>query len=244
MTISLLHPSRGRSKKALSTFTKWKNNASGLHKIEHILSLDYTDNELHNYKLLSYSDWTQIIIRDNKNCVQATNNAASACHGDILVMLSDDFDCPKGWDNCIINAFAEMGDRHGYVLKTFDGLQKWIVTLAIMDRAYFEMNGYFYNPIYQHMFCDTALTHKAELQGRLIFRNDLVFKHNHYSQGHGKEDETHRRANATWNHGEAAYLNEVRNWFGIEGMTVEKALQLNPLAHQSVAWLKNKLRVK
>lgn len=237
MTISLLHPSRGRPTKALQTVNLWKSRASGQHKIEHVLSIDHSDPELENYKRQDYEGWTMILIADNDCAVQATNKAASKCSGDILVMLSDDFECPQGWDNCIVNAFAEMGDRHGYVLKTYDGLQKWLVTLAIMDRKYYEEQGYFYYPSYKHMFCDTEMTHKAELEGKLIKRLDLVFPHKHYSTNGGKEDETTKRANATWNQGEQIYLARVKGCFGLQGVD-----PLNISDKQTADWLRKKIK--
>lgn len=164
MTISLLHPSRGRPTKALETINLWKSRASGQHKIEHILSIDFSDSELDNYKRAAYSDWTVILCSENDCAVMATNKAAKISHGDILVMLSDDFECPQDWDNSIVQAFQ---NRSG-VLKTYDGLQKWLVTLAIMDRKYYEEQGYFYYPSYRHMFCLHPDT--------LIYMGDYSFK--------------------------------------------------------------------
>lgn len=237
MTISLLHPSRGRPKKALETFNNWLNKSSGTHKIEHILAIDNDDPELSNYKALDFGNSWTVILSGNHGCaVAATNRAADISHGEILVMLSDDFDCPEHWDTRIVEA---MAGHEGCVLKTFDGLQKWIVTLAIMDRAYYNLQGHFYFPQYKHMFCDTDMTHKAELEGRLIIRNDIVFPHNHYSQGKSKKDNTSERADATWNQGEAIYLRRIKGLMD-QGVDV---FALSPEAIPSIQWLKSKLRV-
>lgn len=237
MTISLLHPSRERHKKGLDTFTRWMNKASGHHKIEHILSIDTTDPQHNAYKNQEYPYGITKILAGNNTCaVEATNRAAAISNGDILIMLSDDFDCPQDWDVSIVEAFQ---GHEGSVLKVYDGLQKWIVTLAIMDRAYYQMNGYFYYPEYKHMFCDTDMTHKADLEGRLIMRNDLLFKHNHYSHVGTKKDATNQRSDATWNHGEKIYLRRIKDLMD-RGVDV---FNLQPEAAQSVQWLKNKLRV-
>lgn len=244
MTISLLHPSRGRPQKALATFTNWMNKASGLHKIEHILSIDTSDPCHNAYKNQDYPYGISKILAGNNTCaVEATNKAATLSVGDILIMLSDDFDCPQDWDNLIVEAFA---GKRGAVLKTFDGLQPWIVTLAIMDRAYYEMqflNGnkqpYFYYPEYQHMFCDTDMTHKADLEGRLIIRNDLIFPHNHYARGKSKKDATNERADKTIKQGEAVYLRRIAGL----AKTGTDVFKLAPEAKQHVQWLKMKMRV-
>ncbi len=245
MTISLIHPSRSRPAQALTTFEKWMSKASGLHKIDHILSIDLSDPDHDKYKNQEYPyGITRIIGASNQNAVMATNRGAEHSKGDILIMLSDDFDCPQDWDKEICEAYRIAWEREfpqqGFILKTFDGLQKWIVTLAIMDRAYYGMQGYFYFPEYQHLFCDTELTHKADLEGRLIMRNDLVFPHNHYSkQGGNKKDAVNAKADATWNQGEAVYLKRVREKFGLN---VPDVYAVNSEAKTHIQWLKNKMK--
>ena len=88
------------------------------------------------------------IIAKNKNLVDAANNGAKICTGDLPILISDDFDCPENWDLLLLDAIK---DKQDFVLKTFDGIQKWIVTLPIMDRIYYEKQGYIYHPEYQHM---------------------------------------------------------------------------------------------
>lgn len=233
MIISLLHPSRSRPHKALETIKLWLSKASGTHKIEHILSLDYDDPEFENYKVMQHTDWTLILCSNNDSAVTATNKAAKISKGDILIMLSDDFECPQNWDSLIVQAYE---NRSG-VLKTFDGLQKWLVTLAIMDRKYYEEQGYFYFDQYKHMFCDTEMSHKAELEGKLIVRNDLLFPHKHYSTNGNIQDETTKRANATWNSGEKIYLKRVKECFGLKGVD-----PLNISDKQTRDWLAKKLK--
>jgi hypothetical protein len=46
MIISLIHPSRGRAKKAFKTYSDWMLKSSCSHTIEHILSVDFDDIEL------------------------------------------------------------------------------------------------------------------------------------------------------------------------------------------------------
>lgn len=237
MTISLLHPSRGRPQRAIETFLNWKGKSSGAHKIEHIISIDTDDSEHDNYKAKYWGEFTKIIGGNNGCAVTATNGAAALSTGDILVMLSDDFECPQDWDKLIVEAFLSAYEN-GNVLKTYDGIQKWIVTLAIMDRSYYLRHGYFYYPEYKHMFCDTEMTHKAELEGRLIVRNDLIFPHNHYTHGGAKKDATNEKADKTWNQGEALYLRRVKENFGLSGVD-----PFNISDKNHVKWLRSKLKV-
>jgi hypothetical protein len=233
--ITLLHPSRGRAVKAKETYDNWMKKSSGIIPIEHVLSIDVDDDQNQLYIQLFNGD-TKIISDHHKNLVDATNNGAWVATGDIIVLLSDDFDCPQDWDKDISLAFV---GRKGYVLKTFDGTQGWIVTLPIMDRTYYEQQGYFYHPDYKHMFCDTDMTHKAELEGRLILRNDLIFPHNHYSTGAMKKDAVSEKADLTWDQGQAFYLKRVSESFGLQNVDV---LNLCDAAKPHINWLKQRMQ--
>lgn len=232
MKISLLHPSRGRAEKAHKTYRNWIDKSSGGTEIEYLLSLD-SDDDYDLYKHIFGFDFYSIIAK-NKNLVDAANNGAKICTGDLLILISDDFDCPENWDLLLLDAIK---DKQDFVLKTFDGIQKWIVTLPIMDRIYYEKQGYIYHPEYQHMFCDTDLTHKADLQKRLIIRNDIVFIHNHYSSGGDKKDAVNIKADATWKQGEDFYLERCKNGFELFDNIFDLSKEANP----HINWLKNKL---
>lgn len=230
MKISIIHPSRSRPDKSVNTIDAWILSAGS--DIEVIVSLDEDDPLLGVYT----TAYTKLVVEKNRSAIDAINNAGKLADGDIIVVVSDDTDCPYDWDRLIIEA---LEGRSG-VLKTFDGVQKWIVTMPIMTRDYYESKGYIYHPDYTHMFCDTHLTHVADLEKKLIFRNDLVFPHNHYSTGKSKKDAVNIKNDSTWAQGEAAYLRHCRNKFG---MNVD-IFNLSKEAHQAghVAWLKKKLR--
>ncbi len=233
MKISIIHPSRNRPEQAAETAKHWLSNMfSVLNLADYTLSIDLDDVNLNEYQIY-FIDGFNTVIYPNKNVVDAANNGARNCKGDILVLVSDDFECYPDWDIDLINHFTEHKNN---VLKTNDGLQGWIVTLPIMDREYYEANGYIYYPEYKHMFCDTEMTHKAELEGKLFKRMDLLFKHNHYTQGETPKDEVNDKANATWEHGEKIYLERVKNCFGIPNVNY-----LDISDTQSILWLRNKL---
>jgi glycosyltransferase involved in cell wall biosynthesis len=235
MIISLLHPSRGRAHKAKETFDRWMQKSSGTTTIEHVISVDADDEPEKYYQL--FKKTSLINVGRNRNLVDATNRGAVSTSGDIIVLLSDDFDCPRGWDLLIIAAFKQYKD-YGIVLKTYDGTHGWIVTLPIMNRAYYQLQGYFYYPEYEHMFCDTDMTHKAELEGRLIVRNDLEFHHLHYSTGSAEKDKTNEKADATWAQGRKTYLKRVHNKFGLRDVEI---LNLSSDATPHINWIKDNI---
>jgi len=235
MIISLIHPSRTRPNQAKKTSGKWLHYSSGENEIEYIVSIDESDSEKEKYLSLFQNSFFSCVVRNNTCVVEAANEGAKISTGEILILVSDDFDCPQDWDKKIVNAVSY---NHCYVLKTYDGLQRWIVTLPIIDRAYYELCGYLYHPSYKHQFVDTEMTHLADLQGKLIMRNDIVFPHNHFTTGKTTKDALNIKADLTWMQGEEVYLERVRNKFGLN----VDVFKVNPEAKNHLAWLKSKLK--
>lgn len=204
--ISLLHPSRGRPNKSWHTTQKWIANA-GI-RCELIVSVDYDDPQFNEYLLLYGS---QIIVNKNRSAVDAINNAAKIATGDILIVMSDDFDCPENW---ALKILEQTQGKTDWIAKTWDGIQKWIITLPIMDRSYYNRFGYIYHSGYSHMFCDTEITCVADLTGRKI-NLDIPFTHNHYSTGKSVRDEVSIKADSTWDQGEKLFLERAKRNFDL-----------------------------
>lgn len=226
MKISILHPSRSRPAKSWQTINDWVNRAGC--EVEVIVSLDIDDETLPEYKRL-YGDRFKVIVNTNRSAVDAMNQAAQHSTGDLLVGVSDDFTCPRNWA-LILEKHCKLW--HDFVLKVNDGTQLYIVTLPIMDRTYYNRFGYIYHPDYLHMFCDTELTHVADVLRRLIIKNDLLFRHNHYSVMREQKDAVAKRADATWNEGKRIYLEHVKNKFGLPRTTDVTSLAPEGQAHR------------
>lgn len=203
--------------------------------VEVILSIDTDDpnrTEYHDlYRQAGFE--VKIIENANRSAVDAVNAAAAQSTGDILIVVSDDFTCPKLW---ALILEKHIGDRKDFLFKVNDGNQKYIVTLPIMDRTYYNRFGYIYHSDYLHMFCDTELTHVADVLRKLVVRNDLLFRHNHYSVVRKKRDDVSIRADQTWNDGKRTYLKHCKEKFGL-GKDVD-IMQLSADGHQHKEWLK------
>lgn len=226
MKISLLHPSRGRPKKAYQTAKEWVEKAGV--EVEYILSLDEDDNWQEQYISLIFSDHkfnqfnTSIIGWMNGNVVNATNRAAQNSKGDILVYLSDDFKCPDNWGNLIIKEFESTlisgMPELPWILKVDDCLQKFhvpILTIPIMNRAMYERLGYFWNPEYKSMFVDEDLYWTARKIDAIKMCPHLKFPHEHPSNGKAVTDETYQRSAANWNQGKAVFERRKKQGFPI-----------------------------
>lgn len=233
--ISLIHPSRQRAEIALNAKEEWMSKSYHC-EVQHIISVDQDDPELEIYR--DNFDGSTFVIGNNKNAVQAINHAAKYALGDILVVMSDDFECFVDWDLKIEQELLLYGSDT--LLKTSDGVQPWIVTLPIMGMAYYERFGYVYNPIYEHMFCDTELTHVADITGRLKFASDLLFRHNHYTVKKQARDNVSTKADSTWDKGMKTYLDRVQSNFGLGDIDVFKLT--TPQAAPHLAWLKKYIK--
>jgi hypothetical protein len=190
---------------AYNTARRWLRSAEC--NVEHILSVDQDDKALEDYYRL-FKGWN-IIVNENRSAVDAINEGAKISQGRILIVISDDFDCPAAWGKQILD--TTVGKRD-WIMKTPDGIQKRIITLPIMDRSYYNRFGYIYFPEYRHMWADTELTDVAEFTGRLI-RANIPFEHNHYSIGKNGKDEVSIRADATYEDGKKLYNERKKHNF-------------------------------
>lgn len=204
MLFSLIHPSRGRPAKAYVTANNWMRDAGGV-AVEHIFSLDASDDNANQYKAVLNG---RIIVNDNDCVVQATNHAAKEAKGDVLIYLSDDFECFPAWGERLRATIINNGYTGEYMIKAHDNLQPFnnnVLTIPIMSRALYEHLGYFFHPSYKSMWVDVDLYEVCKRMGALRFHPDLVFQHNHYCNGKTKMDETYRRSDAHFEPGRKIY---------------------------------------
>lgn len=201
--ISLLCPSRGRPQKSFDTIKRWILRA-GTNDVEVIVSLDDDDPQIITYQnlYLNASFTLTLMINGNKNAVEAINRAARISEGNILIVVSDDVDCPVNWATKIIKYTQHKFD---WVLKVQDGIQPRIITQPILDRAYYQRDGFIYDPIFSHAWSDRWFTELAHKRKRVITKN-IMFRHLHYSVlKNKKRDEQYARTDATFDEGKKIY---------------------------------------
>jgi glycosyltransferase involved in cell wall biosynthesis len=206
MKITLLHPSRGRAKKAKETYDYWVSQSSGEIEIEHILSLDRSDSANEEYYKEFDNTGSLCLLKDNACVVEATNKAAKEANGDILVYMSDDFKCPLNWDIALENYFK--GVKTPMLLKVDDCLQQFhipVLTIPIMNRALYEKLGYFWHPGYKSMFVDEDLFWTVTYNNWIVNSPGLKFPHEHCCNGKAENDETYKRSAANWDQGKAMF---------------------------------------
>lgn len=203
--ISLIHPSRNRPEMAAHAITNWLNKMYRVCDWEYILSIDEDEpNKVEYAAVECISPFIKTLVSPNQTAIEAINNAAKVSTGDLIIVVSDDFDCHNGWDKWLID---NLNGGQDYLVKTFDGIQDWLITLPIMDRTYYERFGYIYYPEYKHMFCDTEMTEVGHLLGKVIDLKDAShpFLHKHYSAGYMAKDSINEKNDNTWGQGEALF---------------------------------------
>lgn len=204
--ISILHPSRSRPEKAYDTACKWLDNAGC--DVEYVLSLDSSDPLISKYKK------NGVLINDNKSVVEATNAAAKYSTGNILLYLSDDFDCFPNWGPAVLKEFEN--ESRPLLVKVDDCLQKFdvpVLTIPIMNRALYERLGYFWHPGYRSMFVDEDLYWTSKKLGALKNAPHIKFEHQHVSVGKAQDDDTYRNSAKNWDSGKEFYQNRKASGF-------------------------------
>jgi len=86
---------------AKQAYLEWMEKADDAKSIEYILSLDTSDNTIGDYNDAFEDCNIKTLIFPNRSIVDAVNQGAKKSNGDILVVVSDDFSCPQGWDTII-----------------------------------------------------------------------------------------------------------------------------------------------
>lgn len=209
--ISLIHPSRGRAQKSFNNSRKWMELTNV--PIQLIVSVDKDDPQLKEYMRLYNNN---CLVGANSSVVEATNRAAAISKGEILLYLSDDFDCFPEWGEALVKEFEKYTGPT--LIKVDDCLQLFpirVLTIPIMNRQCYDKLGYFFHPGYKSMFCDEHLYYRSEKIGALKMAPHIKFEHKHVSVGKADNDEIYDRSAMNWNQGKALMEVHRRSGFAV-----------------------------
>lgn len=151
------------------------------------ITADINDDTMFNpevsSRLLGYKN-TFIHYGTSLNKVNAINRDMGLFNGwDILINMSDDMEFIQyGFDITIIKDYQTV---NGDILMHYpdQAAGHALITMAIMDRKYYDRFGYIYNPEYKSLFCDNEQQAVAKLLGRYKFFKRRLFNHNHPAWG-------------------------------------------------------------
>jgi hypothetical protein len=218
MKFSLVHPSRGRIARATEAIAEWRGRASGLHDIEHILSVDADDPDVERYRAVAADVGSRFIVHPNRRMIEAMNRGGEAATGAVIVGMSDDFGCPQGWDVSLADV---IGGREMAAVLVNDDINARILTLPILTAALYRKLGYIYHPDYISMWADDDLTEVARREQALVDARHLVFPHQHAFVARAEQDATYLRQNhrRSWWHGWRVYEKRKLEDFGYRPRT-------------------------
>lgn len=215
MLISIIHPSLGRPVQARKCYDHWMDTCSGEHEIEWIVSLNRSDVDLELYHQTFAESEAVMLTTRSSNMVEATNEAAKVCAGEILILVSDDMFSPELWDSRILHKF-EMIDGPG-IIQVYDGITSNKLTIPIMNRLAYLKLGYMYHPEYISMYADDDLR-KTALQHEMLYNGtDILIEHRHYMVGKAPYDKTYALENSqkALRHGEKLFHERAKLKFPI-----------------------------
>lgn len=142
---------------------------------------------------------------------------------DILVLASDDFTAPPGWDEHLRNQYAYAWDG---ALIVHDGYKPEtnIIPMPVVSGSVLRLlNGILYHPAYHHFYSDEELYYVAtELKRVKNLRGTDApkFEHKHWSfNGARQKDQFDARNQTKWDHDKAVYLSR-------KALPVEEKLKL------------------
>lgn len=227
--IALVHPSKGRPRKANDTIKLWYEKAIDKDNLRYVLSLDSKESELGVYlayfKANTLIKHKGMVISPSTNVVEATNSGASTAYGnwkpDILVYLSDDFIPFSGWDEAIRAKFEEFEKPKDtpVVLRVRDGIVKdenRILTIPIMNLALYEKLGYMWHPDYASMWVDNDLYETCDKIGAVKHCLDLLFEHHHWINGLAVKDKTYEQSERHFLPGKQVFETRQKQGFPID----------------------------
>ncbi len=205
---------------AVENALAWMNACHDKNQIRFIFGVNSYD---HCAKILHRKDMfgskIQVQVESNARvgvCDTVTKMSRHA-DGDIVVLSSDDFIAPVGWDSHLYLQFVNFDGalivNDGYKIGTN------IIPLPVVSKSFLKkLNGIMYHPAYYHYYSDqelfdvvTSLGEFKDLRGS----GSPQFNHIHWSfRGGRKKDEFDVRNNTRW--GEDKRMYEKRKTLSVK----------------------------
>lgn len=167
--------------------------------LNYLFGLNYEGEKIALYLISGRSESKVYAINRDMRLLDAT----TLNNWDILVNMSDDMVfTKKGFDDIIRESCEDK--KEGHLLHFPDGKTP-IVTLAIMDRAFYDRFGYIYNPEYKSLFCDNEQTDVAKRIGAYKLVAEDIFTHMHPAHGLAKMDAQYQHTESFFQHDKGVY---------------------------------------
>lgn len=193
------YASRSRPEKFIEGLESIINNLTDSENASVLVSLDKDDPRLKDYEELIKPYYEKIFIKVvigiSSNKINAINRDITAYkgHWDILVCMSDDMRfTAKGFDHVIRYDMSFRLNGHGVLHYKDPNQPDNYMTMSIISRSYYDLDGYIYNPSYKSLYADLEAEAVAKNRGLYSFIDVPIFVHLHPSLGLSDYDEQYR----------------------------------------------------
>jgi tetratricopeptide (TPR) repeat protein len=183
VSISIVHPTRGRPEQAARVRKAWLDAAADPERIEYIFAFSEDDEEtrgtLHRFRhALSPAGHLDQV---GGTLVENYNAGTRASAGQIILTIQDDLHCPLHWDKQIEDALADRLHKPA-ALQIRDGYRQddLLITFCVTRPTLklFGFNGGIVCPEYRGVFCDNDYTRLVQKHGILV-PSDITLRHEH-----------------------------------------------------------------
>ena len=186
---------------------------------EVLISADHDDITMFNPNMLQFikaHPQLTLVFGDSKSKIDAINRDMEvAGDWDFVVNTSDDmFFNSFGWDNIIRQRMKDNFPEGDCFLHFNDGYTGDLLpTMSIMDRKYYNRDGYIYHPSYKSFSCDAEAMYVAMMRGRYKYFDEIIALHQHPSNTPQTNDSLYQANSLHTSHDVANYFERLKNYF-------------------------------
>ena len=178
--ISLLLPSRERSKKFKRMLNSLQSKCLNIDRVEILLLLDEDDKEIVNYKNLIKNNFKnlniKLVIKNLKTHALRNNYLASISNGDILFPANDDMIfISNDWDHNIDTEFSKIDMNKPYCLWINSGKKYNYLhcDFPILNRAWYKSLGYIGSEFFNFWYLDTWICDLSFKSKKFLVSNKI-----------------------------------------------------------------------
>jgi hypothetical protein len=198
MKFSIAHAT-ARPKGWQAAFDRVVSNAAYPGKVEYVLSVDERFGEFERYAHHTLK-FVTLDPSERKCAVSNWLNALKHTTGDVIIINSDDFSFPFGWDVGLTEAIGDRDpQKRPFVIQVSTGNLRddKLMTIQIFSRALLNHWGYALWHEYDGLYSDDDFTEHAFLdqEVEVIPAFHLLFEHLHFTFGKSQKDEVYEHEN-------------------------------------------------
>ena len=211
MKITLAIPTRHQPERMKRLLQNIVDTANRPEELDVIIGVDQDDPGSHKYDH-ERLNITNLVFRPKSGCGIMQNGMFKESKGDIFFTINDD--CiihTKGWDDEIIKIYEQYPDGIVYVVVNDLMFKDKLAVFPCQSRKAIEIMGGIADVRYIQYRYDDHIHHVYDIlrrlgHDRIVYRDDLVFEHDHFKLVNGQRVYAKAGAQMTTNDGELYYF--------------------------------------